>query len=506
MRPLSLLLLLAACTSTPEPMEDPELMPDEDPALSSGRLLEHLESLQAIADANGGNRAIDTSGYMASVEWAEAIFEGLGMTVTRELFEVLDFALDSATLFIGGERLTFDRDFLVLTGSGSGQLVGTVEAVDLQLPPAAEDNSSTSGCEPEDFDSFTAGAIALLQRGSCTFDSKVRNAEAAGAVAVLIFNEGQPGRRGAFGGNLDVSDPPEIPVLSLSFVEGESLAAEGGEVDIDVQTLVERTPSYNVIADLPGISDQYWLLGAHLDSVPAGPGINDNGTGVSLVLQLAERYAGTVPDHGLRFALWGGEEVGLVGSLSHARGLDEDAVAELIGNLNFDMVGSPNPGNFIFDGNGDELEPTIDLHPASATIERLFQEHFDAEQIPHAPIAFEGRTDYVGFARAGLPVGGTFTGAEAVRSEAAAEFWGGGKAGEAYDPCYHRSCDSVDNVDHETHEAHAIAAASVLQTLLDSPDGLAARQAPRQAISFADLPLRESGGCAGHDHDALPTR
>jgi Zn-dependent M28 family amino/carboxypeptidase len=505
MRAVLLSLALLACAHADDdtpPVETPVVTADDDPILGADRLLEHLEALEQIARDNDGNRAIGTQGYLDSLTWAEDVFTGLGLETRREPFDLAFFDLADASLTLGEDDLRVGRDFSVFEWSGEGDLSGTVTPVDVQLPPGSQPNSSTSACEPEDFDDFVAGTIALVQRGSCTFAEKVANAEAAGAVAVLIFNEGQSGRRDIVTGVLDQAAPATVPVAGLTFADGEWLATDPQLVELSVDTDVERIESWNLLADLPGASGRFWVIGAHLDSVPAGPGINDNGTGTSLVLQLAERLAGTTPEHGVRFALWGGEEVGLVGSLAHTRALDEQDVSTLVGNLNFDMVGSPNPGNFIFDGDGSDLEPSIDLHPGSAVIESLFQEHFDAAEAPHAAIAFEGRTDYVGFALAGLPVGGTFTGAEAVRSPSDADLFGG-PSGRAYDPCYHRECDTVDNIDQDSHELHTRAAASVLDQLLADP-GLAARRHPPLGLAdrLASLPLAVPGaGCSTrHEH------
>ena len=62
-----------------------------------------------------------------------------------------------------------------------------VTPVDVNLVPP---RASTSGCEAADFAGFPAGNIALIQRGTCSFGIKAVNAQAAGASAVIIFNQG----------------------------------------------------------------------------------------------------------------------------------------------------------------------------------------------------------------------------------------------------------------------------------------------------------------------------
>ena len=92
----------------------------------------------------------------------------------------------------------------------TGRLVPTD---DVQIPPGPEPSSSNSGCEAADFvpASATEPEVSLIQRGTCTFEVKAANAEAAGYDAVIIFNEGQEGRQEFLSGTLGV--PFDIPVL-----------------------------------------------------------------------------------------------------------------------------------------------------------------------------------------------------------------------------------------------------------------------------------------------------
>ena len=193
--------------------------------------------------------------------------------------------------------------------------------IDLSLPPTPEP-SSTSGCEAADFPAPPAGpAVALIQRGTCNFQVKVENATAAGYEAVIIFNEGQVGRTDLFIGTLGA--PQSIPVVGLSFAEGDALAsdAQAGTVAARVFAEVEMDltrKTVNVIADSPKgkNKDEMVVVGAHLDSVLEGPGINDNGSGSSTILEIAEEMAELKYTKKLRrqvrFAFWGAEENGLL--------------------------------------------------------------------------------------------------------------------------------------------------------------------------------------------------
>jgi hypothetical protein len=380
---------------------------------------DHLEALYTIAMDHDGNRAAATPGYDASVDYAEAYLEGLGLTPTRVPFFLRDFTV------VGTPSLTapdldadYGDDFLVISGSGSGQLTAPVYAVDVTLPIG--EATSDSACEDADFADFPAGAVAVIQRGTCTFQDKIDRALAAGAVAVVIFNEGQSGRRDVFEPQVGSDNPDDVPLIAASTALGEDLIA-AGTVTLDVAVDRVEIAQDNLLVTIPGATDAAWMVGAHLDSVPAGPGINDNGTGVVAVLELARVLAADAPlaGDGVTLALWGAEEIGLLGSFAWVDGAD---VAPR-GYLNLDMVGSPNPGRFIYDGDGsatDEAGPQ-----GSKAIESAYADHFDAVDLPHLPTALDGRSDYLGFVLAGVPSGGLFTGASEPKTPAAAELFGG---------------------------------------------------------------------------------
>jgi Zn-dependent M28 family amino/carboxypeptidase len=232
-------------------------------------------------------------------------------------------------------------------------------------------------------------------------------------------------------------------VLGISSALGSELArsAQAGTVRVRIalSIVTRRERAVNVIADLRGRSGGAVLLGAHLDSVANGPGINDNGSGSALVLEVARQAQrlGVRPARGLRFAFWGAEELGLVGSSAYLRSLSARKRGQILAVLNFDMVGSPNYGRFVYDG---------DNGPAgSARIEGLFRAYFAARRQSVEEVFLEGSSDHAPFAQAGLPVGGLFTGADARKEMDLARRFGGA-AGQPYDPCYHQACDTLANV------------------------------------------------------------
>ncbi|MGW8376951.1 M28 family metallopeptidase [Streptomyces sp. ODS28] len=210
---------------------------------------------------------------------------------------------------------------------------------------------------------------------------------------------------------------------------------------------------YNLIADWKGGDEGKTLMvGGHLDSVPEGPGINDNGSGSSTLLEtaLAVSQSKYKPTKHLRFAWWGGEELGLLGSSAYVKSLKDDEKSKISGYLNFDMTGSPNPGYFVYDSS---KEPE-----GSAAIQKELTASLKEGKQEAEPLDINGRSDHAAFSEAGIPNGGTFSGAEEIKSEEQAKKWGG-KAGEAFDPCYHSKCDTTKNIDEKSLDIQAQAIA-----------------------------------------------
>ena len=437
-------------------------------AITQEGLQTQLAALQAIADANDGNRAAGTDGYAASVDYVEGQLNAAGYSTTRQEFtyvrqEYVGSLLARSTP--DPETFPIIESWFPMTGSAQGDVTAAVTAVDINLDG---DRASTSGCEAADFAGFTAGNIALIQRGSCDFAVKAANAETAGASAVIIFNQGNdfpdPERFGTLFGTLGET-VVTIPVVGADFTLGAEAAGIPDvqmRVSVAVQDIVVNTE--NLIADTPGgRTDRTVLVGAHLDSVPEGPGINDNGTGTAALLEIALQMSdlGLTPRNHVRFAFWGGEEDGLQGSDYYVSQLSKAQKKQIAVNLNFDMLGSPNPVTFIYDGDGDAFGTSGPN--GSDIIEGVFEDYFTAQGEPFEATEFDGRSDYFAFINAGIPAGGLFSGAEGTKTAEQAEIFGG-TAGAAYDPCYHQACDDVANVDIAGFEQMADAAADATLT------------------------------------------
>ena len=467
-----LTVAVVGAPATAAPVVDTTALTD---AITVTGLKSHLAELQAIADANGGNRAAGTSGYDDSLAYVKTTLEAAGYLTSVQSFEYTVVEYEGSTLTQtapGDISYDFLDEFYPFEYSGDGTVEAPVQAVDVNL---AGDRASTSGCEPEDFDGFVSGSIALIQRGSCDFVVKAANALEAGAVGVIIFNQGNENpnddRFGVFGGTLGTADwtTDPIPVVSTSFEVGEDLVGTTGLVmEINVVTTERTVQTENLLADTPtGRADRTVIVGAHLDSVPEGPGINDNGSGTAALMEMALQIdaLGIEPENRIRFAFWGGEEDGLQGSNYYVSQLTKAQIKQHAVNLNFDMLGSPNGGRFIYDGDGDGFGTTGPN--GSDIVEGVFEDWFAARDLATEPTAFDGRSDYFAFIGAGIPAGGLFSGAEDKKTAEQVKLYGG-TAGVAFDPCYHQACDTYANISDTLFEQMADAAAHATWTFAET--------------------------------------
>lgn len=397
---------------------------------------EHQAAFQAFADANGGTRVSGTPGYDASVAYAVDVFEDAGYNVTVQDFQFQTFIVLSPSVL---ERVaplpaeTISNN--IFSYSGSGDVTAPVTAL------VAGD--ATPGCEAADFGGFPAGNIALISRGACTFAIKATNAYEAGASGVIIYNNGP----GEINGTLGNAFTLDIPVTAVTQVVGQQLAATPGlEMRLKTDTFRGIATTSNVIAEsVGGDPNNVVMVGAHLDSVNAGPGIQDNGTGSAAILEVAEQMSKVKPRNKVRFALWGAEESGLVGSTYYVNNLSEAELNQISLYLNFDMIGSPNHVFFVYDGDNSDAVGAGPGPDGSAQIEALFEGYYTSQGLPYKGTDFSGRSDYGPFIAVGIPSGGLFTGAEGIKTAEEEMLWGG-TAGLAYDPCYHQACDTYDNV------------------------------------------------------------
>ena len=288
------------------------------------------------------------------------------------------------------------------------------------------------------------------------FVDKIQNAVDAGYAAVLIANDGVANGPDPRVEPFQIGAEPftPIPVAMTSSTVGLALLTPAGQTaTFSVDATTTETVQHNLIADTPtGNPERTTVVGAHLDSVEEGPGINDNGSGSGTILEIAEEIAELPrnPRNRIRFAWWGAEEAGLIGSTAYVDGLIESGEIDNIeANLNFDMFASPNFVRFVYDGDNSTDEGEAGP-PGSAEIEQVFLDHFESAGLETTPTAFDGRSDYGPFIApaAFVAAGGLFSGAEGVKT-AEEEAIYGGAAGSWYDPCYHQFCDTFSTVVYE---------------------------------------------------------
>ncbi|WP_043447347.1 M28 family peptidase [Arthrobacter sp. L77] len=483
-------------------------------AVTVEKVVGHLTALDAIAEANGDTRASGTEGYSDSVDYIVGKLTAAGYKPTVQPFTFPYFAeLSPAVLAqTTPDGVTYGPDDVAtMTFSGAGAASGVIKAVDTTGTASA---TGTSGCEASDFVGFPDKAIALVQRGSCTFAVKAANAEAAGASAVIIFNTGVGANTGPVAGTLGAPDLVGIPVVGASFAAGTDLIGDGVTGSVVVDTVSENRETYNVIAETAtGNPDNVVMVGAHLDSVLAGPGINDNGTGSAGILAVAEGMSKVKPANKVRFAWWGAEEEGLLGAEHYVADLVAKDQLDSVGlYLNFDMIGSPNFGRFVYDGDNSAFPvgPGAAAGPAgSGQIEQDFHDYFASVGLASGETAFSGRSDYGPFIAEGIPAGGLFTGAEGIKTAEQAELFGG-EAGAPYDACYHAACDDTNNLSIEALDQLSDAVAHLTISYAMSTVEVNGAGAPAKGKGTKDRfegnPLgggTESGGGLHpeHDHD-----
>jgi Zn-dependent M28 family amino/carboxypeptidase len=493
---------------------------DSEPFTSVDGIVEHQQALQNIATMSGGTRHTETPGYTASVAYVRERMKRAGLNVTVTQFNmpewreteppVMQQLSPTAKTYVPGTAADDNNpavDYITFEFSPTKEVASApvVPVNDVVIPsPAA--NSNTAGCEPEDFPAATSGAISLIQRGTCPFVQKLSNAQAAGAAGVILFNEGDSAGRMNAGFR---SGPTDLntPAVFSSFAVGKELYdayTAGQNPTVRLKTSGVNVDRFfpQVVAETKKGSDKHIVVaGAHLDSVTAGPGINDDGSGTSWQLELAEQVAKRDMKNKIRFLWFGGEEDGLVGSQYYAAHLTQDEVDRIDVMIDTDMIASPNYVRLVYDGNGDELGPAGP--EGSGTVEQVFKDYFHSRGMATLPQAFDGRSDYVGFINRGIPAGGIFAGAEVPKTaEQAAVF--GGVAGEQYDPCYHEACDNIDTV---TGQPPA-------STMNSFPTDPALAQMQANALNGNALKsLREMSGAVTHavwyfatHRDVLPDR
>ena len=232
--------------------------------------------------------------------------------------------------------------------------------------------------------------------------------------------------------------------------------------DVERQAFpVGSQESTNLLVERTGASDEVVMLGAHLDSVVAGPGINDNGSGVATLLVVAERLAESPDPHRtIRLAFWGAEEGGPFGSQVYVDGLAPAQRERIVAYLNFDMLGSTNFIRFVY--------AEAAAAPGSTELTTLFASYFEGEGLAWEPIDLTGHADHGAFKSVGIPTGGLFSGGREPKTDAQAAAFGG-TGGAPADPCSDAACDTIGNVNDVILDQLADAVAHAVAALAAQP-------------------------------------
>ncbi|MEO6792555.1 MAG: M28 family metallopeptidase [Mycobacterium sp.] len=408
-------------------------------------MMAHLQKLQDIANGNNNTRAVGTPGYDASVDYVANTLREHGYDVQIPEFTARVFKAEKGSVQLGDKTVEARALQYSLGTAPDG----------VTAPMVAAPADDSPGCSPEDYDGLPVkGAVVLVDRGTCPFKEKMAIAVERGAVALIVADSVDEQK---MGGTLGEKTEVKIPVVSVTKADGAMLRGQPGDkekkVTVKLDAHTDDIPSRNVIAQTKtGSTENVVMLGAHLDSVPEGPGINDNGSGVAAVLETALQLGDSPQVHNaVRFGFWGAEEIGLVGSRNYVESLDVDQLKNIALYLNFDMLGSPNPGYFTYDGDqslaADKRGQPV-VPEGSAGIERTLVAYLKSVDKEPRDTSFDGRSDYDGFTAAGIPSGGLFSGAEVKKSADEAKLWGGA-ADEPFDPNYHQSGDTIDNIDRD---------------------------------------------------------
>lgn len=457
---------LAGCSAQPSPgaVEPIELAGK----ITVDAMFTHLRKFQDIADSHGGNRATASPGYDASVDYVAQLLRDKGFDVQTPEFERMGAMRGGKpTLTVSGRNYPVDQASMLVTTAPGGLNAPT-------LRPGVP-----AGCAAADYGSLNIkGAIAVVDASGCSVVVKQNTALSKGAVGLLVVNTGKPVPGGLF--TTGYYRQLTVPVGVIDETADAALRRTSAPVRLTLDSKAEMVKSRNVTAQTKtGSAADVVLVGAHLDSVGGGPGINDNASGVAAVLETALQL-GSSPavSNAVRFAFWGAEEMGLDGSTQYVRSLPLDQLDDLALYLNFDMVGSPNAGFFTYDG--DQSAQATDPGPVpegSAGIERTMAGYLNSAGVRPADMPISGNTDYHPFLQAGVPIGGATTGSSQRKTEVQARLWGG-RPGVAFDPNYHTRRDSIDNVDAHALGIMGSAIAFTVGTYagsIDGPNGVPAR-------------------------------
>ncbi|MSQ15437.1 MAG: M20/M25/M40 family metallo-hydrolase [Dehalococcoidia bacterium] len=387
-------------------------LPDVGPAEPSGaRAYEHVKALAVDI----GSRPTGTDGERRAAEYISSQFKNYGYSVSLQEFSFASFRDKGSSLeVISPAQGQFAPKTMV--NSGAGDVPGVLEYGGL---------GRNEDLAPLDL----KGKIVLLERGQITFQQKVDNVTAKGAIAAVVYNNQDGDLQGS------LQSLSAIPVVSLSRDQGQNLKGMLAQGSVNVKVHVDTGPpevhSQNVVAvpDKPCTV----IVGGHYDSVDAGPGANDNGSGTADVIEISRAARDLSFKTGVCFVAFGGEELGLWGSRRYVEGLSPADKARLKGMINLDMVSV-----------GDSWKAI-----GSDSLVNLAVQAGKDSQIEMQPFTMsrQNGSDHGSFISAGIPAVFLY------RSD---------------DPNYHTAEDKAEYVDPNALEQAAKVAMGVIEALIES--------------------------------------
>ncbi|RFU33484.1 hypothetical protein B7463_g2911, partial [Scytalidium lignicola] len=404
----------------------------------AGNLLKRAKHLYKIAELgieefNHPTRVIGSKGHLATLDYIYSTISSLGdyYELSNQTFNATMGNVRKSKLRLG-HTIPASADAMSLTPpTPKGGVNGNLILV------------ANDGCDAADYPEEVTDQIAFIRRGTCAFGDKSILAGRAGALAAVIYNTADEG----FGGTLGPYDTDKVPTFSLGGKDAKPILdqLDGGKGEPIfthgyIDGILENITTVNIIAQTrDGDPDNCVMLGGHSDSVAEGPGINDDGTGSLTLLEIATRLTKYTVKNCVRFAWWAGEEEGLLGSDYYVSVLSPEENRKIRLFMDYDMLASPNFAYQIYNATNG-ANPT-----GSQELRDLYVDWYEQQELNYTFIPFDGRSDYDGFIKHGIPGGGIATGAEGIKTKEEEEIFGG-KAGDWYDPCYHQGCDGVGNL------------------------------------------------------------
>ncbi|KAG6038590.1 hypothetical protein E4U41_004012 [Claviceps citrina] len=434
-----------------------------------GNLWKRAEKLYELAklgeDEHGHpTRVIGSRGHLATIDYIKSELAALGgyYNVSQQTFGAVSGSVSEFRLTIGS-RVPDTTTAMSLTPPTAGKepVFGDVVLV------------AGVGCAPADYPSAVRGNIALIKRGECSFGAKSLLAGRAGAVAAVVYNTDPEELHGTLG----TPSSKHVATFGLGGREGADYAEQlsRGRVfsaSAYMDSTVDTIKTVNVIAQTAGGDpDNCVMLGGHSDSVAEGPGINDDGSGSLSVLEVAVQLglAGYRVRNCVRFAWWSAEEEGLLGSDHYVASLSDEDNLRVRLFMDYDMMASPNFAYQVYNAT-DGASPA-----GSQALRDLYTAWYAGRGLNYTLVPFDGRSDYDGFIRGGIPAGGIATGAEGLKT-GPEEGMFGGRAGEPYDGNYHQIGDDLGNLNLTAWEVNTKLIAHSVATFAASFDGFPKRK------------------------------